>query len=524
MTIDTPDVGPRRGLLPGLPGPLRVVASASPSPARWSRGTPRRRTTASRAATCWASSSTCPTSQDLGRQRALPDADLPVGVEPSLPHVRLPDGRPAARRRRRAARAAGRGPRARHAGRARRRVQPHRSRLLAVPPRRSRTAPRRRTATGSTGSGRARRAATGAPYPSRRTSTRRPTSRRSSRPTTRTATNRCAAWATGRGGACPRCPSSTPTNPEVREHLLSRRRALAPLRDRRLAPRRARRDRGRGVLAGVPAPLPGDQPRRLHRRRDLARGAGVARRRPVRRGDELPARPRRSSGTSRRATSTSASCAPTTSTAARSTAATAPRSRLELERLMGLYDRAVTEVQLNLLGSHDSPRFRTMAGRRPRRVPPRGPAPGDAARRAVHLLRRRGRRDRRQRPGVPARHARGTRPRWDRDGLAWTRAAYGARHALPSLRRGTFRVVGRDGRCARVRACGGRRAGRGARRGQRRRRSRSRCPRSPRSSAARRSGTCRSRTPAARAASRSSRMAAWRCRSRPRTGRIMVRA
>ena len=34
---------------------------------------------------------------------------------------------------------------------------------------------------------------------------------------------------------------------------------------------------------------------------------------------------------------------------------------LELERLMGLYDRAVTEVQLNLLGSHDSPRFRTMA-------------------------------------------------------------------------------------------------------------------------------------------------------------------
>ena len=35
----------------------------------------------------------------------------------------------------------------------------------------------------------------------------------------------------------------------------------------------------------------------------------------------------------------------------------------ELERLMGLYDRAVTEVQLNLLDSHDSPRFRTMTGR-----------------------------------------------------------------------------------------------------------------------------------------------------------------
>ena len=44
-------------------------------------------------------------------------------------------GRSAARRRRRAAGAARRGPRARDAGRPRRRVQPHRPRLLAVPPR-----------------------------------------------------------------------------------------------------------------------------------------------------------------------------------------------------------------------------------------------------------------------------------------------------------------------------------------------------------------------------------------------------
>ena len=35
---------------------------------------------------------------------------------------------------------------------------------------------------------------------------------------------------------------------------------------------------------------------------------------------------------------------------------------LELERLMHLYDPAITAVQLNLLGSHDSPRYRTMAG------------------------------------------------------------------------------------------------------------------------------------------------------------------
>jgi hypothetical protein len=31
---------------------------------------------------------------------------------------------------------------------------------------------------------------------------------------------------------------------------------------------------------------------------------------------------------------------------------------------------------------------------------------------------------------------------WDRDGLAWTRAAYAARRALPALRRGTFCVAG----------------------------------------------------------------------------------
>ena len=72
---------------------------------------------------------------------------------------------------------------------------------------------------------------------------------------------------------------------------------------------------------------------------------------------------------------------------------------------MGLYDRAVTDVQLNLLGSHDSPRFRTMARAGPGLVPPRRPAPGDAPGRPVHLLRRRGgprgRQRSRQPPRVP---------------------------------------------------------------------------------------------------------------------------
>ena len=46
------------------------------------------------------------------RHGAVPDADLPVGVEPPLPHVRLLPRRPAARRRRGAPRAARRRPRA----------------------------------------------------------------------------------------------------------------------------------------------------------------------------------------------------------------------------------------------------------------------------------------------------------------------------------------------------------------------------------------------------------------------------
>ena len=117
---------------------------------------------------------------------------------------------------------------------------------------------------------------------------------------------------------------------------------------------------------------------------------------------------------------------------------------VELERLMGLYDPAVTSVQLNLLGSHDSPRFRTMAGEDP-----------DSYHLAVLLQA--------TLPGAPCIYygdevgltgdndpgCRGAFPwdedRWDVDGLAWTRAAYEARHALPALRRGGFRVIGATG-------------------------------------------------------------------------------
>jgi len=116
----------------------------------------------------------------------------------------------------------------------------------------------------------------------------------------------------------------------------------------------------------------------------------------------------------------------------------------ELERLMALYDPAVTAVQLNLLDSHDSPRFRTLAG-------------GDesAWRLATLLLA--------TLPGAPCvyygdevgvegdhdpdcrRSFPADESRWDHDTLAWTKAVLAMRHAAPVLRRGSFRVAGSEG-------------------------------------------------------------------------------
>jgi len=116
----------------------------------------------------------------------------------------------------------------------------------------------------------------------------------------------------------------------------------------------------------------------------------------------------------------------------------------ELERVMALYDPDVTAVQLNLIGSHDTPRFLTLAG-------------GDrAALRLAILLQA-------TLPGAPciyygdeigmegghdpdcrrsfpedARHR-------DRDLLAFTQAAMALRHATPALRHGALRVAGAAG-------------------------------------------------------------------------------
>ncbi len=128
---------------------------------------------------------------------------------------------------------------------------------------------------------------------------------------------------------------------------------------------------------------------------------------------------------------------------------------VELERLMALYDPAVTHVQLNLLDSHDSPRFRTLAGR------------DTAAWRLATLLLA-------TLPGAPCIYygdevgvegdhdpdCRRSFPwdeaGWDRDGLAWTQAVLRMRHAAPVLRRGGFRAAGASGGAlAYVRAGGG---------------------------------------------------------------------
>ena len=154
------------------------------------------------------------------------------------------DGRSAARRRRRVARAARRGPRTRHAGDPRRGLQSLRAWLVAVPPRAR------------------ERGGLAVPrlVPSRSATSSRPGRDSTPIPTAATPGTRRSAIAPG--GGCRPCPSSTSPEPADARVPARRRRALAPVRDRRLAARRPRRDRGPGLLAGVPPALPGDRPAR----------------------------------------------------------------------------------------------------------------------------------------------------------------------------------------------------------------------------------------------------------------------
>ncbi len=62
-----------------------------------------------------------------------------------------------------------------------------------------------------------------------------------------------------------------------------------------------------------------------------------------------------------------------------------------IDNILDLYPLDITQAQLNLLDSHDTPRFLTLAASRRERVPPGPVVHDDLPRRAVHLLRRRDR-------------------------------------------------------------------------------------------------------------------------------------
>ena len=323
------------------------------------------------------------------RQRALPDADLQLGLEPSLPRLRLPGGRPAARRRRRPARAA--------------RPRPTRAGMRVVLDgvfnhcgrgfwpfhhvARERAATRR-TATGSTSIPRPRRPAELNAYP--RAGGGRARSPRS---------------ATGPGGACRRCRSSTPTT--RRRASTSRASAEHWLRfgidgwrldvpdeidDRAFWREFRRRCRAVNPEAYLVGEIWDEAP-------ELARG------RHVRRADELPARRRRSSA-SPAAPHLDQDVDPsaTTRTAGCSSRSTARRSRRRLERSMTSYD---PDDRRGPAQPHRQPRHAAGAD---------GRCGGDRAalRLAMllqmtlpgapsHLLRRRDRHGGRPRPRQPAR-------------------------------------------------------------------------------------------------------------------------
>ena len=131
----------------------------------------------------------------------------------------------------------------------------------------------------------------------------------------------------------------------------------------------------------------------------------------------------------------------------RASRSAARRGRVRRRVDPAAYDPAVPRVQLNLLGSHDTPRFRTVCGRRPRRGPP-----GDRSSQMTL-------------PGAPCIYygdeigleggtdpgCRGAYPvdpmAGDRELRAFIRGAIALRRAHPALRSGTHRTVADDGMC-----------------------------------------------------------------------------
>ncbi|MBI2763021.1 MAG: glycoside hydrolase family 13 protein [Chloroflexi bacterium] len=112
-----------------------------------------------------------------------------------------------------------------------------------------------------------------------------------------------------------------------------------------------------------------------------------------------------------------------------------------LERNFSVYDPAVVAVQLNLLDTHDTPRFLTIAGHDSASLRLatiiQMTCPGAPSIYYGDEIGLRGEQDPGSRGAFPW-----DRPEtWDHDLLAFVRGAVAARHANPVLRRGSFRVA-----------------------------------------------------------------------------------
>ena len=291
-------------------------------------------------------------------------------------------------------------------GRARRRVQPRQPRLLPVPRH----------------PGERRRLGLPRLVPRQRLPAER-LRRRASRPATRP------------GGACPPCPSSTPTPRPSASSSWGSAEHWIDFGHRRLAARRGQRDRRRRasgsefrrrVRAGNPeAYIVGEV---WDDGRQLAPGRHVGR------GDELPVHPRLHRLLHRRRASTSDELRDQPATRS-----TRRRRGLRAGTSSGcssLYPPDVTAVQLNLLDSHDMARFLTHGAGRRVGAAAGDPVPDDLPRRPVDLLRRRDRHGRRPRPGLSPRASPGTRAPGTSDLRAYFKAAIALRHAHPALRTG----------------------------------------------------------------------------------------
>ena len=264
--------------------------------------------------------------------------------------VRLRDGRPAARRRRRPARAARRGPRTRDAGRPRRRVQPREPGVLPVPPRPGERARTRRISTGSTSTSDVL-AAAGRRLPDRGDAPH----------GTATGTGRDSQRPRLQGLVGPARPAEVQHRQPGRPRVPAGRRPSTGSTSASTAGGSTSPTRSTTTSSGrSSAAASGRQPRGVHRRRGLERGARWLRA-TFRRADELPAR-RGDPRLRRRADLDEARSDAMTSTATGRPARRRRPSRGGSSDLLRTYHPEVVAVQLNLLGSHDMARVLTICG------------------------------------------------------------------------------------------------------------------------------------------------------------------